>query len=206
MHIERLWRNVPAQLGRDQNGSAPKFVFKDVIQGKKGYERLSGIIDWLQSAGLILKVPIVNSAEPPFTAFVRDNFFKLFAFDVGILGALSKFAPKILLDYTYDSYKGYVAENFIAQEFAVASNNTVCWREGQSELEFLRDIDGEVIPVEVKSGWVTKAKSLGVFCKKYGPQYSCVFSAKNLSFDNKRNRYYYPLYMASKFPLCPACS
>jgi len=55
MHINRLWRNIPQQLAKEQNGSAPKFKFKDVIPGIKGYERLAGIIDWLGTAGLINK-------------------------------------------------------------------------------------------------------------------------------------------------------
>ena len=33
IHIERLWRNVPAQLARNIDGSAPKFRFKDAVSG-----------------------------------------------------------------------------------------------------------------------------------------------------------------------------
>lgn len=201
MHIERLWRNVPLQLGRDQTGSAPKFVFKDVIPGKKGYDRLSGIIDWLHSAGLIIKLPIVNKGLLPFPAFAKENFFKLFVFDVGILGALSQLAPQSILDYRYGTYKGYMAENYIAQAFSAVTDNIACWREGQSEIEFLRDMDGIAIPVEVKSGWVTKSRSLSVFCGKYNPSYACIFSAKNMALDATRRRHYYPLYLASRFPL-----
>lgn len=90
MHLERLWRNIPTQLGREQDGSSHKFVFKNVIPGIKGYERLVGTIDWLVAAGLVMRLPIVNSGQLPFSAYERDNFFKLFVFDVGILGALSR--------------------------------------------------------------------------------------------------------------------
>ena len=44
MHLERLWRNIPAQLGRDQDGAAAKFVFKDVLPGIRGYQRMAGVI------------------------------------------------------------------------------------------------------------------------------------------------------------------
>ena len=37
MHIERLWRNIPAQLAREHDGSAGKFKFKGVIPGIKRY-------------------------------------------------------------------------------------------------------------------------------------------------------------------------
>lgn len=202
MHLERLWRNVPAQLGRDQNGSAPKFVFKNAIPGIKGYERLSGVIDWLSAAGLVLRLPIVNSGRLPFTAYERENFFKLFVFDVGILGALSRLPAASIIDYDYGSYKGYYAENAVMQELrAVGRDNLACWREGRAEVEFISDVNGAVVPLEVKSGWVTQAKSLKVFADKYRPSYSVVFSAHNLGVDTKRTRHRYPLYLASKFPL-----
>lgn len=201
MHLERLWRNVPAQLGRDQSGSASKFVFKDVLPGIKGYERLAGAIDWLEAAGLILRVPIANSGLLPFTAYEKENFFKLFVFDVGILGALSRLPVKSVLDYDYGTYKGFYAENFAAQELTASRRNLACWREGCAEVEFLCEVDGAVIPVEVKSGGVTQAKSLNVFAGKYRPPFSAVFSGRNLGADPHLRKHYYPLYLAAKFPL-----
>ena len=202
MHLERLWRNVPAQLGRDQSGSAPKFVFKDVLPGIKGYERLAGTIDWLVSAGLVIRMPIVNSAQLPFTAYEKENFFKLFVFDVGILGALSRLPATAILDYDYGTYKGYYAENAAMLELMAAKwANLACWREGRSEVEFICEVNGTVIPIEVKSGWVTQAKSLKVFADKYAPPYCAVFSARNLSASPLARKHHYPLYLASKFPL-----
>ena len=202
MQLERLWRQVPAQLGRDQNGSAPKFVFKDVLPGIKGYERMAGVIDWLETAGLILRVPIANCGQLPFSAYTKENAFKLFVFDVGILGALSQLPVKAVLDYDFGTYKGYYAENFVAQTFrALNRADAVCWREGTAEVEFLTAVDGAAVPVEVKSGWVTQAKSLKSFSDKYKPAFSAVFSGRNTGCDAALTRQYYPLYLASKFPL-----
>ncbi|MBT3191524.1 MAG: DUF4143 domain-containing protein, partial [Verrucomicrobia bacterium] len=202
MHLERLWRNVPAQLAREQDGSAPKFVFKDVLPSVKGYERLAGTIDWLASAGLIIRLPIVNSGQLPFAGYERESFFKLFVFDVGILGALSRLPATSILDYDYGTYKGYYAENVVMQELLAANwDNLACWREGRAEVEFICEVNGDVIPVEVKSGWVTQAKSLRVFSDKYAPPYCAVFSARNLALDPRSRKHNYPLYLASKFPL-----
>jgi predicted AAA+ superfamily ATPase len=202
MHLERLWRHIPAQLGRDQSGSAPKFVFKDVLPGIRGYERLAGAIDWLSAAGLILRLPIANSGLLPFPAYQKESFFKLFVFDVGILGALSRLPVKSVLDYDYGTYKGFYAENFAAQEFrARRRDNLTCWREGRAEIEFICEVDGAVIPIEVKSGGVTQAKSLKVFADKYAPPFCAVLSGRNLGADPHLGRHCYPLYLASKFPL-----
>ena len=202
MHLERLWRQIPAQLGRDQSGSAPKFVFKDVLPGIRGYDRMAGVIDWLTAAGLVLRLPIVNCGQLPFPAYEKENFFKLFIFDVGILGALSRLPPQSILAYDYGTYKGFFAENFVAQEFkACGRDNLACWREGRAEIEFLCDLDGAVVPLEIKSGWVTQSKSLKVFMGKYRPPFGVVFSGRNLGFDHRSSRCHYPLYLASRFPL-----
>lgn len=201
MHLERLWHSIPAQLAKEQNGSG-KFKFKGIIPGTVRYSQLAGSIDWLSTAGLILKVPVVNSAGLPFSAHTKENGFKLYVFDVGLLGALSHLPAKTILDYDYGTYKGFFAENFVAQEFLCAGAGELhCWREGTAEIEFLREIKGDVLPLEVKSGWVTQSKSLKVFHQKYKPPYRTILSAHNLSFDHVHKVHRYPLYLAGRFPL-----
>ncbi len=200
MHIERLWRNVPAQLAREHDGSAGKFKFKGIIPGIKRYSKLAGSIDWLVSAGLILKAHIVNNGQLPFSAYTTENTFKLYVFDVGLLGALSDLPPKSIMEYKYGFYKGYFAENFAAQEFICSGvKELYCWKERSAEVEFLREINGNVLPVEIKSGWVTQAKSLKIFAQKYHPKYRTIFSANNLSLDSVNKVHRYPLYLVSNF-------
>jgi hypothetical protein len=133
---------------------------------------------------------------------MKENTFKLFCFDVGILGALSILPPKNIIDYDYGSYKGYFAENFVAQEFKFGGVENICsWRERRAEVEFLREENGNVYPIEVKSGWVTQAKSLKVFSQKYNPPYRTIMSAANISIDKRNRAHRYPLYLAAEFPL-----
>lgn len=199
MHIERVWRSVPSQLARSLDGSAAKFVFKGVVPGVNGYARLSGAVDWLEAAGLILKVPIVKAARQPLSAFVEENFFKLYMFDVGLLGALGGLPPRALWGFDFGSYKGYVAENFALQELVAAGRrDAVCWREGTAEVEFLLEQGGAVLPVEIKSGWVTQAKSLKVFAHKYHPPFRTILSARNVSLDPAHGVHHLPLYLASR--------
>lgn len=201
MHIDRVWRAVPSQLSAAYEGNAEKFTFKNIIPGVSRYSRLVNVIDWLEATHLIIKVPIINNASLPLSAYSKENTFKLLMFDVGILGAMSDLSPKTILDYDYGTYKGYFAENFIAQMFLTAGiKQLYSWRENTAEIEFLRDINGDIIPIEVKSGWVTKAKSLAVFSEKYQPKYRVIFSAKNLYCDHTLKTHYYPIYIAEKWP------
>lgn len=201
MHLERLWANIPNQLAREQDGSAAKFKFKNVIPGIRGYERLAGPIDWLTKAGLIRKVTMVNTGNLPLSAYAKDNTFKLYCFDTGLLGALGNLPPKTILDYDYGSYKGYFAENFAAQEFQSTEEQPLYyWRERTAEVEFVREFEGEVIPIEIKSGWVTQAKSLKVFAEKYNPPYRIILSGRPFKVDHKHRVQFYPLYLAGRVP------
>lgn len=198
MHIDRVWRSIPSQLAREINGSSSKFGFKNIVPGIERYSRLINVIDWLIAAELIIKVPIINSAQLPFSSQTKENQFKLFIFDVGILAAMSELSADTILNYNYGTYKGYFAENFVAQELLTTHiNNLYCWQEGKAELEFLLEIKGNIIPVEVKSGWITHAKSLQSFVQRYKPKYRCILSAKNLLLDERNQLKAMPLYLAS---------
>ena len=197
LHIERLWRNVPAQLAKTQNGSAGKFKLRDGIPGIRGYERLSTPLDWLERANLLIRVPIVDTVGIPLFGYVKENRFKLYFFDVGLLGAISGIAPATFLNYDFGSYQGYVAENFVAQELRSAGVKTLyCWQGRTAEVEFLLEKEGEIMPVEVKSGWVTQSKSLKVYAERYHPLKAYILSANNI---NQRNiSRYLPLYTAGR--------
>lgn len=202
MHIDRVWRATPTQLARTQDGAANKFKFKDIIPGAARYDRLASAIDWLLAANLIIKVPIVNSAEIPLSAYTQESAFKLFMFDVGLLGAMSDLPIKSILEHDYGTYKGFFAENFVAQELLAAGySHLFCWQRDRAEVEFLLTLEDGVIPIEVKSGWITRAKSLQQVIDKYHPPYAVIMSGHPLKIDQSNKHHYYPLYLAGKFPL-----
>ena len=56
----------------------------------------------------------------------------------------------------------------------------------QAEVDFvIQDEHGKVIPVEVKYDTNVRAKSLGIFIKRYESPYGIRISAKNFGFENK---------------------
>lgn len=201
MHIDRIFKSVPAQLAQQQDSTAPKFKFSGIIPGINRYGRLVGAIDWLETASLIIKIPIVHCGQLPFIAYTKENVFKLYLFDVGLLGAMSELSPTVIMNYDYGTYKGYFAENFVAQEFVAKGASLYSWQEKQAEVEFIREFDGKVIPVEVKSGWITQSKSAKIFANKYHSPYRVIMSAGRLHIDEHNQIHHYPLYLAGQFPL-----
>jgi uncharacterized protein len=199
MHIARVWQAIPSQLSANHDVSAPKFTFKGVVPGIDRYSRLANAIDWLEAARLILKVPVVNAGHLPFAAHASENAFKLFLFDVGLLGAMAKIPPEVILKYDYGSYKGYFAENYVAQALSTAGLDLYSWQEKKAEVEFVMQQDGKAIPIEVKSGFITKSQSAKLFAAKYNSPHQIILSARN--FSQTPSVKYFPLYWAGKLVL-----
>ncbi|MBN4062960.1 DUF4143 domain-containing protein, partial [Alkaliphilus sp. AH-315-G20] len=83
-------------------------------------------------------------------------------------------------------FKGMLTENYVAQAFVSNDIRLNYWKSSnKAEMDFLVNIEGRIIPVEVKAARNTKSKSLGVYRQKYNPDYSIKISGKNFGFVNK---------------------
>ena len=199
LNIERVWKSVGSQLSLSLDGTARKFRFKDILSGQKSFRDLSGPIDWLKKAGIVLQVKITNSAQIPSESFTKENRFKLLLHDVGLLGAMVGLEPASIMAWKFGTYKGYFAENFVGQELSSLNLPLFSWEEGTAEIEFLVQRNEYNIPLEVKSGHVVKAKSLLVYHKKYQPKQSIIISAKPSDHSNP-SKLRIPLYCTSWLP------
>ena len=200
MHIEQLWHNIPVQLSREIDSSVKKFQFKNIIPKINRYPELMGVIHWLNKANLIIEVPIAHSAQTPIKAYTKDNIFKLYMYDVGILSSMIDLKPQSILESDYGTYKGFFAENFVCQELAAAQGSKehlYSWKEDSAEVEFILNKESNLIPLEVKSGLRVHAKSAKVFMKKYNSPYRITLSGHNINLDYEHNVMHYPLYLAS---------
>jgi uncharacterized protein len=138
MHIDRTWRAVPSQLASNYDASTTRFKFKGIIPNVNRYHQLINVIDWLEAANLIFRIPIVGAFEQPINAYTKENLFKLMMFDIGILGAMNNIAPSSIIKYDYGTYKGYFAENFVGQQLLAQKLSPLySWQENRSEVEFL---------------------------------------------------------------------
>ncbi|MDF1796533.1 MAG: AAA family ATPase [Coxiellaceae bacterium] len=199
MHIDRTWRAVPMQLASNYDVSTNRFRFKGIVSTISRYREIVNVIDWLQAAELVLRIPIVGAYEQPIKAYCKENIFKLMMFDVGLLGAMNDMDPSTILQYDYGTYKGYFAENFVAQQLAaVMTTGLYSWQEERSEVEFLMQYKGEIVPIEVKAGTVTRAKSLKKYIDKYAPTDSMILSANTPHQNKNQTVYHLPLYLTER--------
>ncbi|MDR0830679.1 MAG: ATP-binding protein [Prevotellaceae bacterium] len=169
--INMVWENIPAQLAKENK----KFVYGVMKEGARAKD-FELAIQWLTDAGLLHKVYCVTKPALPLVAYQYLSAFKLYHNDVGLLAAMSKLNAKTLLngDAFFTEFKGALAEQFVYQQLALNKNlsiNYFPFENSKYELDFLiQTEEGEIIPVEVKSGENLKARSFKLFCEKYQPK------------------------------------
>jgi hypothetical protein len=187
-----LHNSIPAQLAKENT----KFQYKVVQRG--GTATIFGeAIEWLILAGIALKCQRLEHGYIPINAYVDLINFKLYMADIGILTLRSKIPLQTILSPVEvdNTFLGAMTENYIAQAFASKGYDLMYWQsDGKAEVDFVLQIDGAVIPIEVKKGKRNRSKSLGVFVEKYKSPYSIRISKKNFGFENEIKSV--PLYAA----------
>lgn len=170
-HIHAVFQNIPRQLEATIDESVKRFRFKGIVPRRRGYRDLRGPIDWLEACRLAWKCyPIVSEPNPPLQRLTKESRFRLFLFDLGVLGNLLRI-PYTLQRESRFAYKGFIAENFVQNELRVhVGYPTYGWAEGQAEIEFLHQTaDGDIVPIEVKSSRRRRARSLSSYIARYSP-------------------------------------
>lgn len=108
----------------------------------------------------------------PLNAYTNMDAFKLFCLDVGLLNAVARLDPKILLEKNLilTEFKGALTEQFVAQQLKM-NHEIYYWAtpKATAEIGFLIQKQNEIIPIEVKAEENLKSKSLKVFVEKYAP-------------------------------------
>jgi len=178
--INKLYKSVPKQLNRENT----KFTYK-IVEEKANKRNYEISIDWLLNSNMVNKCVLVETPKIPISVYEKENTFKIYLNDVGLLCELSDIKLKDLYANDFNLYKGMLCENYVAQSFAANGLKLNYWKSKKdAEIDFLLNIDGNVIPVEVKSATNTKAKSLKIYIEKYNPKYSIKISSRNFGFVN----------------------
>jgi len=175
----KIYNAIPKELARENNTFKYSIVDKDARK-----IRYESSLDWLLASNMILKCDLTERNESPLKAFVNSDKFKLYLSDVGLLRALSNLDYSEILLEKNEMFKGVLTENYIACELYPNSKELYYYNFNKYEIDFLIKKDGDIIPVEVKSGRRTNSKSLNEYIKKYNPIYSIRISSKNFGFEN----------------------
>lgn len=191
--LTNIYELIPAELN-EQN---KRFKITDIEKNLR-FEKMNDSFTWLWKAGVAL--PVFNVTEPkiPLLLNQKSTLFKLFLSDVGMLTTLYGKALKLkIVNQEKDINKGAVYENIAAQELTAHAYNCYYYNNKKfGELDFVIEHDGEVLPIEVKSGKDYKKHSALAQImqnENYQLNEAVVFSNSNVERNGKIT--YLPIYM-----------
>lgn len=162
-----LWNTIPSQLAKENK----KFVYTAVRPSARARD-FETSIQWLCDAGVAYKVTRVRAGELPLTGFEDADAFKMYVLDVGLHGAMTGLDAKSLISGNefFKQYKGALTEQFVLQQLVLFDEIKIhYWTpdEGIAEVDFVVQLNGSIVPLEVKAEVNLKAKSLAQFIKRY---------------------------------------
>lgn len=193
LYIEEIFSLIPPEL----NAKNKRFILKQLNEHTK-FERIENSFLWLTNARVAL--PVYNVEEPkiPLLLARSRNLFKLFQSDVGLLA--SQYAEGIqmrIIRGDKDINFGSIYENAVTQE--LVAHDIVPYyynNKKRGEVDFIIELNGNVLPIEVKSGKdyeIHRALSNIMDCAEYDLPEAVVFNNDNLRVIDKIT--YAPVYM-----------
>ena len=197
LQIEEIYDLIPSEL----NAKNKRFILKELNEKARFGRYESGVL-WLKDAGVAL--PTYNIEEPrlPLLLNKQRNLFKLYLNDVGLLAAAYGGNIQMrLLTKDNDINFGAIYENLVAQELyahGLTINHDLFYfnSKKQGELDFVIEFNGDVLPIEVKSGKeYNRHRALAnvMDSREYNIPHAVVLSQENVQIAGKV--LYLPIYM-----------
>ena len=196
--LSLIWHSIPTQLARDNK----KFHCRAVKEGARARE-YEDAVQWLCGAGLTYLVSRVEKPGLPLSAYDDLSSFKLYACDVGLLRRLSGLAPSAFAEGSrlFTEFKGSLSENYILESLDRQLDVLPrYWTDGKgrAKVDFVIQIENEIIPIEAKAGVGVESRSLASWAQRF-PGHGGLrvrYSLRNLKLDGDMLNI--PLFMADQ--------
>lgn len=156
---EKCYLSLSKQLLDKENR---KFMYKEVEHGGRAQKFFSSI-EWLLRADIMHISKLVTDLKFDLDDYARDDFFRAYTTDMSLLMAMKDFSLKqhIVENSLTGSTKGGIYECAIADILYKKAYQLYFYKNDSTkrELDMIIQKDGNVLPIEVKSG-NTRASSL----------------------------------------------
>ncbi len=138
---------------------------------------------------------MIEQVKMPLENYRNIDSFKVYMSDTGLLCAKQGIHVDNILynQEMLNDFKGGLVENYVNGQLVINKFKIYYWQSQRSaKIDFVIQIDNDVIPIEVKNADNTKSKSLAVYVDTYKPKYSIKISTKNFAYED--NKKIIPLY------------
>ena len=184
---------IPAELNKQNK----KFVFT-MLDKELKFDRYENSFLWLKDAGVALPVYNVEAPTIPLKTSKSSNVFRLFSNDTGLLTSAYPAETKIeLINKNSEVNNGAHFENAVAQQLtANGLEPYFCKKKNIGEMDFVIEMNGKVVPIEVKSGVYRKHSSLDKFRSKFKGKIGQPYILYTKDVFVKEEVIHLPIYMA----------
>lgn len=188
-----VMRSIVNQLAKENE----KFIYGCVKQGARARE-FEEAIEWLVSAGLVIRIYDVTKPEHPLKAFEDFSSFKLFYFDVGLAKCAAGVSNEAIILNKDFQFKGPLTENYCVQQLRDTFDCLPHYYSPMQnyEVDFLLQNGTEIIPVECKAGENVTSASFKRYRRENKPSISIRFSTLPLKKQDEMINV--PLYLAGR--------
>ena len=179
--------SIPEQLKKENK----KFQYGMMGTGKRAKEYES-TINFLINNQLVYRSFKVKTIKSPLSSCREQDSFKLYIPDDGLLFSMLHLNYKNFI--TDEKIKETIYENHIAKTLVEAGYSLYYYQsEGKAEVNFVvQNRMGQIIPIEIATKTMSKAKSLAVFMKKFTVTQAYRITENN--FSTKKDIRYIPIY------------
>ena len=179
--------SIPEQLRKDNK----KFQYGLMGTGKRAKEYES-TINYLVNNQILYRSYKIQTVKSPLSSCREKDSFKLYLPDDGLLFTMLHLNLK---QFSNDEkIKETLYENHLAKTLVEAGYSLYYYQsEGKAEVNFvIQNRMGKIIPIEIATRSMSKAKSLSVFIKKFVVQQAYRITENN--FSSKKEVRYIPIY------------
>ena len=211
-YLNKIFDNALNQLSR-------KFKYSNVSQGEYRKRELEPCLDLLEKARVLNKIYYTSAQGIPIGAGSDLDDFKIIFLDVGISQTILSYDISSWFNKPLEEFinKGQIVESFVGQEILASSDpikylQLYYWqreaRNSSAEVDYVIQLQNNIVPIEVKSGFGKTLKSMQLFLESHSnSDYGIRFSINNYSIydpalTSDRSEHgkihSYPLYAAAK--------
>lgn len=186
-YLQAVYNQVPGMVGTQigYQKIEPEFRSRD----------LKNAITLLEQAGVVKRIYATAAVGLPLSATLQEKKFKLHFLDIGLVQRKMGLSTNLLIEE--DIFKvnaGALAEQSVAQELLAYQDpfspaELYFWardkHNAKAEVDFITNIGGHIIPIEVKSGAMGRLKSLNIFLQEHAVPVGVKISSAPLSKTGK---------------------
>jgi uncharacterized protein len=197
-YLQRLFEKVPGLIGQN-------FKYNKVDPDMRSRD-IKSALDMLVDAGLIYPAQSTAASGIPLISQVNEKKFKILFLDIGLVNRASSLQADILLQEDILLVnRGILAEQLVGQELLAHTSrdepgHLFFWerdkKSSTAEIDYMININENIIPIEVKAGATGRLKSLQIFMAEKKSKLGVRISQQPLGLDNKVLSF--PVYLMSE--------